>query len=192
MLEGGIEASLYARYQAVRRRLAGPPPKPRMALPQPAASEPEPVDPEPDVLIPPGWPKWGWRGIVGEVCEKHGIRVAELMDSNQRRQPVVACRHEVIYRMRTEIVSGGRPLSYKTISVRLNLDPASVRFALKSGGWIARTSVNGPKSLPPANHNGHDGKCGDRAIDLAISPAAANEVPLERTSPVNTSDWSAA
>jgi hypothetical protein len=42
-----------------------------------------------------------WKSIVREVCTKHGVSINDIR-SHIRSRPVVAARHEAMYRLRTE------------------------------------------------------------------------------------------
>lgn len=69
------------------------------------------------------WPRDGWKGVIYEVCQKHRIKIADLM-SGDRHQKVVDCRWEIIKRLRDRGHSMTRIGSY------LGLDHTSVRYAL--------------------------------------------------------------
>jgi hypothetical protein len=49
----------------------------------------------------PLFPQTAWKTIIREVAAKHGVEIREML-SQRRGRPVVAARHEAVYRMRYE------------------------------------------------------------------------------------------
>lgn len=81
-------------------------------------------------MIPPEWPSWGWHKIVSEVCEQHGIKVRDVM--NGGREPrLVGCRWEIMWRMRNEVLVGGKQISLPEIGRRLHRHHASVLYGIR-------------------------------------------------------------
>lgn len=59
-----------------------------------------------------------WLVILREVARAHGIRADDIIGSGRIRKVVLA-RHEAAWRMRTEIVLRGEPMSFPEIGRRL-------------------------------------------------------------------------
>lgn len=76
------------------------------------------------------WPRDGWKGIIYQVCLEHRVKIAEVM-SNSRQRHIVACRWEIIRRMRATPGHNGKPVSLPIIGRRLGIDHSSVLYALK-------------------------------------------------------------
>lgn len=97
------------QYETNRKVIVKPQPKPHDVIH--VMPEPEPV--EPPTPPPSLMPVSHWRVIVRDVCEKHGVILADLL-SIRRNKAVVAARHEAMYRMRHETT-----LSYPQIGKRM-------------------------------------------------------------------------
>lgn len=110
------------------------------------------------------WPKHGWEGIVYEVCQKHKVKIADVM-SGDRRGHIVACRWEIIWRIKRDIKVGGKGIAPYRISRLLNLDHASVRYALE------RMDGRTPEEVRPASYGYKLQRIrGDEFSGLALTP----------------------
>lgn len=76
------------------------------------------------------WPRDGWKGIIYHACLEHRVKIADVM-SNSRQKPIVACRWEIIRRMRATPGHNGKAVSLPTIGRRLGMDHSSVLYALR-------------------------------------------------------------
>jgi hypothetical protein len=58
-----------------------------------------------------------WSRIVEQVCKKHGLVPNDILRPSRAKR-TVAARNEAFYRMRTEILIGGLPMSFPSIGKR--------------------------------------------------------------------------
>lgn len=100
--EGEMRAAIMAmdaRFQDAMRRSLAWKTKPRDFLHIEASNtahlQPPAADPSLSFDMP------SWKRILYEVARKHRLSVAELI-GGQRSAPIVAARHEAMYRMKTE------------------------------------------------------------------------------------------
>jgi hypothetical protein len=66
-----------------------------------------------------------WKEILRETCAKHKIH-PEAVTGNSREAPLVKCRREVYYRLRTEL-----GMSLSQIGLKLNKDHTSVLYGVR-------------------------------------------------------------
>jgi len=62
----------------------------------------------------------GWRMVISEVCEKHGITEIDVR-SSRRHPEICKCRHEIMWRLSREVF-----LSLGEIGRRINRDHTTV------------------------------------------------------------------
>lgn len=138
-----------SHYKEVRLRLRAAPQRNivKVKVEEPPAPEPEPVpevvhvEPEPAPLPPIVArqfteahqllraarisPLARWKEILRDVCAKHKIH-PEAVTGNSRQAPLVKCRREVYWRLRTEL-----GMSLSQIGNKLNKDHTSVLYGVK-------------------------------------------------------------
>jgi hypothetical protein len=137
-----------SHYKEVRLRLRAAPQRNivKIKVDEPPAPEPEPapevvhVEPEPAPLPPIVARQFTeahqvlraakisvvprWKEILREVCAKHKIH-PEAVTGNSRQAPLVKCRREVYWRLRTEL-----GMSLSQIGLKLNKDHTSVLYGV--------------------------------------------------------------
>lgn len=135
-------ATMAARYAEVRKRLRGEPQQ-RVNVyrpPEPIA-EPEPAaEPETTIELLPGGARW--REIVNEVAIARGMN-ASIILRGRRTELTCDARFECWYRMRTEIVIAGDPVSYPQIGKWFGKDHTTVLHGAKK--WARINGLEMPR-----------------------------------------------
>ena len=181
LMEQG-ETVLAAHYGAVRDRLMnGVTPLPRQAAPRPvspfvreiraqreAAAKAEAVFREERARARAAKEHAGphWSQIVHQVAKKHKLKAKDILGPSRFRV-IVTARNEAFYRMRTEILVSGLPMSYPAIGRRFGgMDHTSVLHGVRK-----HAESIGVELSPAFNTiHRHQNKTGVATLKSAIAP----------------------
>lgn len=119
---------LIQHYAEVRRRLwSAPSPKQTLSIRRwswaPAPLPRKPIIDEATIAASVVTP--GWRAIVNEVARKHGIEPKVIVGLS-RSKPVIAARHEAIYRIVTEL-----GMSFPAIGAHFKRDHTTIMHSYR-------------------------------------------------------------
>ena len=107
-----------------------------------------------------------WSRIIAQVVRKHGLRASDILEPS-RYQRVVMARNEAFYRMRTEILVGGAPMSFPAIGRRFGgMDHTTVLH-----GFRKHAALIGADVSPDINTiHRHQNKTGVAPGKTSIAP----------------------
>lgn len=107
---GEYERALKERYAQAHARLTRPPKQLEVIR---AAQQDQAIrEVWPEVLEPTPYVTPRWKTIIFELCEKHGVTIAEIVGSKRTRHIVVA-RHEAFHRLSTETTMSLSQIAYR-------------------------------------------------------------------------------